>query len=799
MPTSSRATIGNLPADLTSFVGRRQELGEVRRLLAESRLVTLTGGGGTGKTRLSLRVGADLQRTFADGVWFVDLTELHDSGLAARDPQDPDALAFLVAAGLGLRERGGGSPLGMLVERLAGRQMLLILDNCEHLITASASLADTLLRGCPRLRVLATSREPLATTGETLFEVPPLPVLDPSRRPSLAELRRCEAVALFLARAEAVVPGFELGEDNHLAVAELCHRLDGLPLAIELAAARVRVLAPQQILDRLTGRFALLSRGSRIAPQRQQTLRACVDWSYDLCTKPERMLWARLSVFVGGFELDAVEGVCAGEDLPHVDVLDLAAGLVDKSILVRDDIGGGRSGTARYRILETIRDYGQERLLEAGEDAVLRRRHLDWYERLAVRARAEEVNDQHGYWLARLVREQPNLRAAVEFCLTGTGETEAALRIAVSLPRYYWSSHGVFGESRHWLERALACATAPTALRARALLVNSQLAFWQGDTVAGARLLDEGEELARRLDAAAARAYAAFLRGLGALFANDLPVAVETLDRAAAMLSGAPDLDLDLYLSVLLTFALAAELAGDHERANSCLQEIMAIVGPGGGRLHRAAVLTWGGLISWRQGDLRQAAAQTRKCLQVNQAWESRNPYGIVLCLETLAWITADERRYRRAATLLGAADALWTDLGATISSYRHLVGFHDACERQLRDAMGDPAFADAFRHGQVLTYEDALAYALDQPQQHPPAPAEDSWTPLTRRERQVADLLAQGLSNKDIARALVISQRTAEAHVEHILTKLGFTSRAQVAAAAAQSNAQKSPPSALT
>jgi len=782
MPTPSRAAIGNLPAELTSFVGRRRELEEIRRRLRDSRLVTLTGGGGTGKTRLSLRVVAELRRAFADGVWFVDLTELHDSGLHTPLPPDPDALAFLVTAALGLRERSGGSPLEMLVERLAGRQLLLILDNCEHVLPAAAILADALLRGCPRVRVLTTSREPLAIAGEALYAVPPLQV--PGADPSLVDLRRCEAVTLLLSRARTVAPGFHLVADNHRAVAELCDRMDGLPLAIELAAAWLRVLTPQQILDRLTDRFALLSRGSRHAPRRQQTLRACVDWSYDLCDEPERELWARLSVFSGGFELDAVEGVCAGADLPGADMLDLVARLVDKSILVRED---DRSATARYRMLESIRDYGQQRLRETGEDTVLRRRLRDWFQRLAARARAEGAHDQRGYWLARLVREQPNLRTAVEFCLSENGEAEAALRIAVTLPRYYWVAQGVFGEARHWLDHALAKATAATALRARALLVDSQLAFWQGDTAAGVRLLDEGEELADRLDDGPALAYAAFLRGLGTVFANNLPAAVEALDRAWKMLSEDPDRDLDLYLSVLLTFAQTAGLAGYHERAVACQEEMISIVEPEGGTIHRAAALTSGGVIAWLRGDLRQAAAQALKCLQVYQAWESRDRYGTALCVEALAWITADEARHHRAATLLGAADALWTDVGTTVISYRHLGGFHDSCERQLRGVLGDKAFTDAYDHGRGLTYAGVLAYALDnQPQDDRTASHEDGPARLTRREQQVADLIAHGLSNKDIATDLVISQRTAESHVEHILTKLGFTSRAQVAAWAA-------------
>jgi predicted ATPase/DNA-binding CsgD family transcriptional regulator len=615
--------------------------------------------------------------------------------------------------------------------------------------------------------------------------VPPLPAPDPGQRPGLAELGRYESVALFLARARAVAPAFGLTADNHVAVASLCERLDGLPLAIELAAARVRVLMPEQIVDRLTDRFAFLSRGSRAAPERQQTLRACVDWSFDLCTKPDRMLWARLSVFAGGFELDAVEGICADERLPETDLLELVSGLVDKSILVRDDVRDSHGEAARYRMLETIRDYGHEKLCEAGEDIQLRRRHRDWHERLVARARAEWVSDRQEYWLARLACEHSNLRAAVEFCLTEPGEAEAALRLAVALPAFYWTTRGLFGEGRQWLDRALAQVTAPTALRARALVVNSQLAFWPGDIDAGMRLLDEGEELARRLDAAAELAYAAYLRGVGALMANDLPVAVATLNWSWTTLSGAPDRDLDLDLTVLLIFATAAGLAGDHERAIACQREMLAIVEPRGTSPYRSAAVWVGGLIAWLRGELGQAAAQVVESLRLKRARASDDRYGVTMCLEVLAWITADQQRHRRAATLLGAAHAHWTDVGASITAFGHLIGHHNACERQTRDALGDAAFADAFHHGQAMTYDDAIAYALDEPARPTaPAPHEDDGSPpLTRRERQVADLIAQGLSNRDIAARLVISQRTAESHVEHILTKLGLTSRAQVAA----------------
>ncbi len=787
MPKTGRVTVGNLPAEVTSFVGRRRELSQVKQRLVESRLVTLTGVGGAGKTRLAVRAAAEVRRAFADGVWFVDLTEMHGSQLLVQEFHDPDMLALLVTAALGMREQGNAPPLQALIGRLVDQQVLLVLDNCEHVLPACALLADGLLRGCPDLRILATSREPLVIAGESLMVVPTLPAPHPHQRPSLAEMNGCESVALFVVRAEAALPGFALTTDNGDAVAELCRQLDGLPLAIELAASRVRTLAPEQILDRLTDRFRLLSWGRRGPPARQQTLQGCMDWSFDLCLKPERILWARLSVFAGGFELDAIEGICADEHLPEADLLDLVASLMDKSILVRDGIRDDQSQTARYRMLETIRCYGGEALREAGEDAVLRRRHRDWYQRLLDQACAVGITDQHGYWLARLGRELPNLRAALEFCLTSPGEAQAALLLPVSVPRPYWRARGLFGEGRRWLDSALDQATAPTALRARALMVNSHLAFLQGDPATGMRLLDRAEELARHVDAPAAFVYADFLRGMAALWADDAPVAVEAFTRAWVTLSEAPDLDpepsLDLRLSVLLTLGTAAARAGDQERAAALVRELLVMVEPRGDGLDRSLVLWVGSYADWLRGDLHQAAEQDLESVRLKQGCESDDRYGMALCLELLSWITADQQRHSRAATLLGVANTLWTDVGSAIASYPHLVGHHDACERRIRDALGEAAFADAFSHGKSLARDEMLVYVLEERRGTAPPPRREDSNPLTRREQQVADLIAQGLSNKDIAAALVISQRTAESHVEHILTKLGFASRAQVAA----------------
>jgi len=787
MPRTDLTSAGNLPVEPTSFVGRHRELGEVKRLLARSRLVTLTGMGGTGKTRLAVRAAGQLRRAFPDGVWFADLTSIRAPKPVRPDEPDPDGLTYVVMTALGLRESGDGTPpTHQLVAGLRERQALLVLDNCEHLMPACAALAGALLRGCEAVRILATSREPLLVAGEVLCTVPSLRAPEKGERLSLSAAGEYESVALFAARAGAVVPDFALTERNLPAVGELCRRLDGLPLAIELAAAWLRVLAPEQLLDRLNNRFALLTRGSRTAPERQQTLRACADWSFDLCARPERMLWARLSVFAGGFELDAVEQVCCDGDLPRADVLDLVTELLDKSILVRQDAGDGPGRRARYRMLETIRDYGQGRLAEAGEEAALRRRHRDWYRELARRARTDSAGDRQVSGLARLRREHANLRAVVEFCLTEPGGAEVVLDLAASLPWSYWRGRGLFGEGRRWLDLALARAPAPTAVRVRALLANSQLAFWQGDAAAAQRLLAEGEELARRIGTGAELAHAVYLRGAGATFAGDLPSAVDSLERARAILAGTPHPDPDLYPHVLLALATAAGLAGDLDRASAAWAETAAFIEPQGDGIHRALSLSIGGLLAWLKGDLHRAYTQELQCLQLRRARESDDRYGTAQCLETLAWITADQGHHRRAATLLGAAGALWSDVGTSIAAFGHYVGHHDACARHLRSALGEAAFTGSFRAGQAMTYQEALGYALDDPARSGPALRRDAYAPLSPRERQVAELLAQGRSNREIAAALLVSRRTAESHVESILAKLGFTSRTQVAAWAA-------------
>jgi predicted ATPase len=517
-----------------------------------------------------------------------------------------------------------------------------VLDNCEHLLHACARVAQALLQACPRLRILATSREPLDVLGEARLAVSPLSTPHLDRLPE-GELAAYEAVALFLARARATQPDFRLDQGNQAAVAELCHRAEGLPLAIELAAARLPVLSLQQILSRLDDRFRLLRRGSRALPERQQTLAACVEWSYELCSKPEQLLWARLAVFVGGCELDEIEGICTDEQLPAADLLDSLAGLVDKSILARDDHGEA----PRYRMLETLRDYGRDKLVESGEYDLLRGRHLQWYRQMVQVAHADWVSDRQVYWYARLRRAHSNMRAAVDWSLTQPGAAENALHIAVSLPWVYWWGRRLFAEGRRWLDLALAQAVSPSTTRAHALLLDSRLAFSQGDVQAGMGLLDLGEQLAQELGDPAACAHAAYARGLGALYAGELATAVEFLGRARvrmAEVSEPPDMDLKLH--VLLHLAVAAGLYGDHELADSCSQEIMEVTH--GGLAFRQLLWAYA-LVDWSRGRLQEAIEHEREYLRIRLEQGLDDRSGSAVSMEVLAWVAARQRQHRRA------------------------------------------------------------------------------------------------------------------------------------------------------
>jgi predicted ATPase len=529
----------NLPLPLTSFVGREREMADIKHWLASARLVTLTGAGGSGKTRLALEVGGYLLADYRDGVWLVELASL----------ADPNLVWQTVAAALGVRETPECTLKEALAESLRRRHLLLVLDNCEHLVDAVARLAESLLRTCPKVTILATSREALNIPGEVHYRVSPLAVPDGSHRFSPASLLGYEAVRLFVERARYVLPSFTLTEANAPFVGQICRRLEGVPLAIELAAARLSVLAVDQIATRLDDAFTLLTSGSRTALPRHQTLWAVIDWSYRLLPEPEQALFRRLSVFSGGWTLEAAEHVAGDEGLqggsqaihhpilPPADILEWLSRLVAKSLVL---VERPLAGEARYRMLETVRQYGQQQLSEAGEQAVIQERYFEFYFRLVERGELKFLGggNKRRVWLEQLGREHDNLRTALE--LDPSSRLEVRLRLAGSL-LWFWQSQGYMSEGLVYLEKLLALAdeagarsSGETAARAKALWALGGLAWSSGDPASGQLRLEESVRLWRQVGQVGRRGLAEALRELGiiATYSGDLDTARLALEES---------------------------------------------------------------------------------------------------------------------------------------------------------------------------------------------------------------------------------------------------------------------------
>ncbi len=682
----SHRTLSNLPVELTSFVGRHAELAELKKLLTTSPLVTVAGIGGVGKTRLALRAAAEAVGDFPDGVRLVELGELRDGSL----------LVDVVAAGMGLRDQSARPLREVLVEYLSSRKLLLVLDNCEQVVDAAAELAESLLRACPDLRILATSREALGIGGESVMRLSPLAFAGPDAEPGLPEY---DAVALFAERAAAAVPGFELTEDNKVTVSRLCARLDGLPLAIELAAARLRAMSPEQLLERLADRYTLLARGSRRAPSRQQTLRWSIGWSYDLCTPAEQQLWGRLSVFAGSFELEAAEDIC-GDGLAPEDLLDLLSSLVDKSIVIRTE----SNGVVRFRLLETLRDYGWEQIKQTGEDAEMRRRHLAWYQRLLRNAAAEWFSSWQLDWNHRLECELPNLREALEFALSGAGEE--GLEMASAL-QPFWLARGMLGEGRRWFDRALSREPrTPTVGRARALYRATVLAELQGEPQVGTALAAEGRVLAEQIADPLVHSMVAYTDGWAALMRSDF-------DRARTCLEAAIDTDRDpvLKASALLLLGWTHELNGDCGTALGWLQQALALAESHGESVFRSYALRAIGITQWRLGEPDRATQTLREGIRLAQL--VNDPRNVAACLEALAWIAGDQLNPRRAVVLMAAAERLVQAVGSSAAVFPHLAVFHEECERRAREALDAAEFDAAREKGSSLRFGDAVSYAL--------------------------------------------------------------------------------------
>ncbi len=642
----------NLPIQLTSFIGREDEMAEIKRLMKTTRLLTLTGAGGSGKTRLGLHVAADLLDEFPHGVWLGELARVSDPALV------PEA----VASALNIPEDPGRALTDTLVDALQPKKSLIILDNCEHLIAACVQLANALLRACPNLRILATSREGLGTAGETVYPVPPLSSPEPRRVLPLDTLKEYEAVRLFVDRATAVLPTFRVTDGNGSAVAQVCHQLDGIPLAIELAAARAKVLSPEEIAARLDDRFRLLTRGSRAALPRHQTLRAAMDWSYDLLSHKEQAVLRRLSVFAGGFTLDAAEAICAGDGIEPAEVLDLLAHLVDKSLVTAE----GQNSKTRYQLLETVRQYGRDRLLESGEAVATRWRHLDWFLVMAEEFAAAQPKDLE-QWLDRLEREHDNLRAALGWAREA--DPEQSLRLAAAVGRF-WDNRGYVREGLEWLEDALSRNAVLTIARARALWWASQLAGLYRDFRRVAAIGEEYLALARSLGTKLHEARALNVMGDAAIFQGYAGRAAAYFEESLALYR-----ELGTQESIAGTLRDLGEVAfaeGDHPRAIALLQESLERYREMQHRGGAAYALSWLGMVAELQGQYQRARVLREESLTLYREIGAR--HRTVMNLVGLARVARAQGDYDRATTLAEEGLSLARDFGSRFHVAQGLV-----------------------------------------------------------------------------------------------------------------------------
>jgi predicted ATPase/DNA-binding SARP family transcriptional activator/DNA-binding CsgD family transcriptional regulator len=804
----------NLPAPRTTFVGREREMVEVKRLLAMSGLLTLTGTGGCGKTRLALEVARDLIGTYPDGVLLVELAPLSEGALV---PQ-------VVAGTLGVREQLGRSLLENLLSALRNKEVLLILDNCEHLIDAAARLADALVDACPRLRVLATSREPLGVRGELSWLVPPLSVPDAQQSPTAQELEGYESARLFADRASRRHPGFELTPGNATAVAQVCAEVEGIPLAIELAAATIGMLSAEQVAERLGHSLKLLTGGDQTVDHRHQTLRAALDWSYELLREPEQVLFRRLSVFAGGFTLEAAESVGAGGGIDEEDVLALLTMLVEKSLVIAEE--NWETG-ARYRLLAPVRQYAQEKLSVSREVEAIGRRHAKFFLALAEEAEPELSRPRQAEWLDHLETEHDNFRAALSWALER--EIDLGPRMAGALCRF-WHTRGYLSEGRRYLEAVARSDVAPVTVRAKALDGLGWIAEPQGDYERAHLAYEESLRLYRLSNDKRGVANALGDLGSLALDRGEYGQATSLLQESLTLhreLGGKEEV-----VGVLDSLGVLASAKGDREQSISFFREALAL-SRGTGNVRRTAIslgnlgitmlvhgdpeqatelledslalfrdigdssnvaisLMYSALAALTRGDHERVRALSEESLKLLQKAEDKQH--IADCLEIMAGGAGAQGQAHRAARLWGAAEALRADIGVPLQPEDRRV--LEPYLATARASLSEEAWQAALEEGRAMMPEQAIGYSLSS--EEPVVSSQVAYrsggdpTALTPREEEVAAHVARGLTNRQIASELSISEHTVANHVAKILRKLSLSSRSQITAWVAE---RRTPP----
>lgn len=757
---------GRVPAQVTSFVGRDDELSAVRESLAQCRLVSLAGPGGVGKTRLAVETARVLDSEVPDGAWFVSLAHLTDPAQVAQAVVNALAMKFSTT-----------NVVDHLVASLMDRDMLVVLDNCEHVLSGCQAFVARVLSMAPGVRFLTASRQALGISGERVVEVRPLVAPDPDAALRVQDASRYPAIQLLDERASAISSHYRLTDESIDLVAQLVRRLDGLPLAIELAAARLRSLSLRELLERVSDRFRILGGGDPTDLPQHRTLRALVEWSHELCSPDEQRLWARMSVFTESTDLASVEAICA--DHESTDVVDTLDALVAKSILITETTPCG----LRYRMLESISEYGRERLHARGEEQTLRHRHREHFLELANRAGAAFWGPDQARHLAHLTTELPNFGTALD-SFGGDDDKQAqrnALALAARL-RILWVMGGHLQEGRRRLEQALAAHTTACPERVEALWSCAWVALLQGDQDATRDRLDECASLKAAADPHT-RSFCATWQGSLALFQGDLDAAVEHFTAAAA--GHRTEGSAEGLLMSLFQLALTHALLGNPTEAHRLCDEAVAGSTTIGDDWAHSYALWTRAHVAVAEGRLEDAI--TAGCQSLELSMPLDNQLGIVLVFEVLAVASVAAGRHHEGATLLGLAETAWRKVGTDLQAFGpQLANLRGQAAARARAALGAAKFQQAhreaagFNYAQVCTYLDILARTYSDDADVAPASPEP--ITLTRREREVAALVGKGLSNRDIAARLVLSHRTVEGHVEHILAKLGFRSRAEIA-----------------